>query len=311
VHGGAEKTHPYTLTPHLRGKAQHDTQHDSQHDTLLVDVGAINAQKVHTRLGVLIDRNLPDNEKAAVTATFHGDDDFDTAVLDIVNAIAGIDDEVVAVQNKQVDRAIFITLKESYAAIYQQMRKFRLTWEPALNFADADVTYREFIRIVSPSIYLHVTLKTNAAGVLDSGLKPANGGAGTGISQGSVAAVRALNVAEAAGKSYVTRSDSEIRDYYGNLGTKQVLMIYICHVCEDEKHLHIDPDSQHGLYYVHEGWQAGVGKAVASKTAANDQFIAYVQNLVRAADADLREAFDADQDTYITQLQTFLAKNRD
>jgi len=314
VHGG------HTLTPHLRGARHetqhgelHETQHETQHDNLpnvLVDVGAIVAAKVQTRLGVLIDRNLPDDEKAEVRTTLRDAVAFIPAVLAIVNAVDGIDDATAAVQNKVVDRAIFVTLKASFAAIYGKMRAFRMTWEPALDFATAPATYREFIKKVAPSIYLHVTVKTNAASVLANGLKPSNGGGDTGISQGSVAAVRALNVEAAAGKSYVTRSDAEVRDYYGNAGTKQVLMIYICHVCEDWKYLYLDPDSQHGLYYVQAGWTAGLGKAVATKTAGNEKFIEYVQNLVREDEAMLDD-FNAAQDTYITQLHTFLISNRD
>lgn len=220
----------------------------------------------------------------------------------------GIDAADAAVQNKVVDRAIFVTLKTNHKPIYEQMRAFRMTWEPELDFTTVHATYRKFIREVTPSIYLHVTAKTNAASILASGLKPANGGGDTGISQTSVAAVRALNVEASTGKSFVTRSDAEVRDYYG--GTKQVLMIYICHVCEDYTHLHLDPDSQHGLYYTSVGWGAGVGKAVASKTAGNEKFIQYVQNLIKSDDALLAD-FNAAQATYITQLHTFLAKGRD
>jgi hypothetical protein len=311
VHGKAETLQ----ATHLRG-AQHETQHHIQHAAhhtvqpithhtteVFAEVGAIVARKVETRRDTILPRNLPDADVGDARDTLRGDDQFIPSVLQTVNAVAGIDDLDDAAVNKLVDRAIYAYLKESQNDLFEQMRTFRMTWEPALDIDSAHATYRTFIRLVSPSIYLHVTHGDNVASILENGLKPNNGGQQNGISQGSVAAVRDLNVDEARGKSYVTRSDAEVGQYYG--AGKQVLMIWICNVCGDDAHLHLDPDSQHGLFYT----KTSLGKGVSSKTEANAEFLRAVRGVIRE-EAGLLDAFNADVANYLDALHKLVAKNR-
>ena len=173
-----------------------------------------------------------------------------------------------AERKKIIKREVLKNLETTRPADFEAMVRFRKTFPAEFNTAAPDGVSRPMWDATKASIYMQATNADNVASIKENGLDPSHGGQDNGAAKTqSVAAVQDQNVEEAKGKAYVTKFPTEAKRYY-TTGQSQIILLYICDVCEETNTLKLDPDSQTGLYFT----SPATGKAVADRAGANSLF---------------------------------------
>ncbi|HEX9986866.1 MAG TPA: hypothetical protein VGE45_00085 [Chloroflexia bacterium] len=112
-------------------------------------------------------------------------------------------------------------------------------------------------------LFYHVTPTTNVAAVKESGLDPNKGGTDGGISDVSsvTAQDRERNVSRSKKYSFVTRRESEAKQYKGSLEQKRVpaTIMHVFISPEYRNTIELDKDSQQGLKDKHAMTEVGTG----------------------------------------------------